>query len=246
AFGCASQSTAPTHTLIPSGYESLTGKGCRRPLPCRYNGLVTVSSWQPADLLERVAREPIAVLRKGIGAAPFLIVRLDDFSNDLGVGLAAADEAANRQRFNRALKSTLQLSPGMTEQLRVMRTQEVFLPKGGEEDDPQRGGFPVPEWLNVRCYVVRLSNRADGATPLSIGRDTSHKIVLQHPSVSATHAHLTVGAELSLRDAQSRNGTFINGAQVKGAIPLQVGDRIKFGAVHTVLCSADDLWHAVR
>jgi pSer/pThr/pTyr-binding forkhead associated (FHA) protein len=51
---------------------------------------------------------------------------------------------------------------------------------------------------------------------------------------------------LSLRDANSRNGTFVNGTQVKGTVPLQVGDRIKFGAVQTVLCSADELWHAVR
>jgi pSer/pThr/pTyr-binding forkhead associated (FHA) protein len=93
---------------------------------------------------------------------------------------------------------------------------------------------------------VRLSNRSEIGEPLSIGRDTSHKIVLQHPSVSASHAHLTVSPELSLRDAKSRNGTFVNGAVIKGSVTLQVGDRIKFGAVQSVLCSADDLWKAVR
>jgi hypothetical protein len=186
-------------------------------------------------------------MRLGIGAAPFLIVRLDDFNNDLGLGLAAADEAANRQRFSRALKSTLQISSGMTEQLRVLRAQELSLPKPVDDIRSEaRAGFPVPEWLGARCYVVRLTNRAEGATPLSIGRDTSHKIVLHHASVSSTHAHLTVGAELSLCDANSRNGTFVNGAPVKGTVPLQVGARIKFGAVQTVLCGAAELWHAVR
>lgn len=186
-------------------------------------------------------------MRKGIGAAPFLIVRLDDFSPDLGLGLATADEEVNRQRWNRSIKSTLQISVAMTEQLRAMRTQEVVMPKPGDEQWEQaRAGFPVPEWLNARCYVVRLSNRDDAEEPLGIGRDTIHKIVLQHPSVSATHAQLILAPELSLRDAKSRNGTFVNGSPITGTVRLQLGDRIKFGAVQTVLCSAEDLWQAVR
>ena len=198
-------------------------------------------------MLEAIARDSLAIVRKGIGSAPFLIVRLDDFSNDLGLGLAAADEAAARRRFSRALKSTLQISVGMTEQLRVGRSDEQSSPKPGEgkasESPP---GFPVPEWLKARCYVVRLSGRSEGNAPITIGRDTSHKIVLQHPSVSATHAQLTIGPELSLRDAKSRNGTFVNGKKVAGTVPLQVRDRIKFGAVQALLCSADELWYAVR
>lgn len=208
---------------------------------------MTVSSWQPLDLLEAAAREPLAVFRKGIGAAPFLIVRLDDFSNDLELGLATCDEAASRQRFSRSIKSTLQISVGMTEQLHALRTEKVLLPMGDEENPAApRPGFPMPAWLNARCYAVRLSARAEADAPLSIGRDPSHKIVLQHPSVSAHHAQLRVGPELSLRDTKSRNGTFVNGAQVKGTTLLQVGDKIKFGAVQAVLCSADDLWYAVR
>jgi hypothetical protein len=213
----------------------------------RYNTEVTVPLWQPPALLEAVARDPLALLRKGMGAAPFLIVRLDDFSNDLGLGLAASDEAANRRRFRGSIKSTLQISIGMTEQLRVPRLEEQSAGKpGASKANEPRPGFPVPEWLIARCYVVRLSNRSEGGAPLTIGRDTSHKIVLVHPSVSATHAQLTVGPELSLLDTKSRNGTFVNGKQVKGAVPLQVGDRIKFGAVQALICSADDLWYAVR
>jgi hypothetical protein len=220
---------------------------CLHTQASRYNTQVAVSSWQPAELLASFAREPLTLLRKNIGSAPFLIVRLDDFSNDLQLGLAAADEAANRKRFSRAIKSTLQISTGMTEQLRIMHTQDYATAKHTEpEPSEPRAGFPVPEWLSTRCYVIRLSGRADGPAPLSIGRDTSHKIVLQHPSVSATHAQLTVGPELSLRDAKSRNGTLVNGVPITSAVPLKVGDRIKFGAVHTVLCGADELWHAVR
>jgi hypothetical protein len=192
----------------------------------RYNTEVTVPLWQPPALLEAVARDPLALLRKGMGAAPFLIVRLDDFSNDLGLGLAASDEAANRRRFRGSIKSTLQISIGMTEQLRVPRLEE------------QSAGKPGASKAN--------EPRSEGGAPLTIGRDTSHKIVLVHPSVSATHAQLTVGPELSLLDTKSRNGTFVNGKQVKGAVPLQVGDRIKFGAVQALICSADDLWYAVR
>ena len=190
-------------------------------------------------------------MRKGVGAAPFLIVRLDDFSNDLRNGLAVADELADRQRFSRAIKSTLQIAIS-PEQLRGLRaqTQEVSLPlpsPGADEaSKAARAGFPVPEWLSARCYVVRLSSRSEGGAPLTLGRDPSHNIVLQHPSVSATHAYLTVSPELALRDAKSRNGTLVNGAPIKGPVALKVGDKIKLGAVQTVLCSAEDLWQAVR
>lgn len=234
---CRYQLHPPDPSSVCAGWNS----GSCQLRACRYNAVVTVTSWQPLDLLATVARDPLARFRNNIGAAPFLIVRLDDFSNDLGQGLAAADEAANRRRFSRAIKSTLQISTSVTEQLRVVRSEQPSSPKRG--DGP---GFPVPEWLNARCYVVRLSSRGEGNAPLSIGRDTSHKIVLQHPSVSATHAELTVSPELTLRDAKSRNGTFVNGAKIQGAVPVKVGDRIKFGAVQTVLCSADDLWYAVR
>lgn len=175
----------------------------------RYNDVVPVSSWQPADLLALIAREPLANMRKGVGASPFLIVRLDDFSNDLELGLAAADEAANRRRLNRSIKSTLQISVGMTDGVRVINTQDLSQARAHPERPGGTRGFPAPEWLNARCYVVRLSNRAETGEPLSIGRDTNLKIVLQHPSVSAAHAQLIVSPELSLLDTKSRNGTFI-------------------------------------
>lgn len=211
---------------------------------------MAVPSWQPTELLDQIASDPLAVLRNGVGTAPFLIVRLDDFSNDLGIGLAAADEAADRKRFSRAIKSTLQISVGMTEQMRVLGSRDLppLSPNHAEEAaSGARAGFPVPEWLSARCYVVRLSGRSENKAPLAIGRDPSHHVVLQHPSVSATHAYLTLGPQLSLRDANSRNGTLVNRVPIKGTVvPLQLGQRIKFGAVQTVLCSAEDLWHALR
>lgn len=211
---------------------------------------MTVDFWQPTDLLERVAREPLALIRSELGHAPLLVVRLDDFSNDLGLGLAAADQVAHRRRANRAIKTTLQLSPVMLAQLHALRTEKLSLPPPAQDVASKASGppagFPAPEWLNARCYVVRLAHRSDGAAPLSIGRDGSHDIVLQHPSVSATHALLQVGEELSLRDAKSRNGTWVNDAPVTDWAPVRVGDRIKFAAVQAVLCSVDDLWRALR
>ena len=117
----------------------------------RYNTVVTVPLWQPPDLLESVARDPLPLLRKGMGSVPFLVVRLDDFSNDLGLGLAASDEAANRRRFRGSIKSTLQISVGMTEQLRVARVEEQVAAKpDASKSSTPRAGFPVPEWLKAR------------------------------------------------------------------------------------------------
>jgi hypothetical protein len=210
-----------------------------------------VSSWQPSDLVERMLREPLDAFLQNIDATPYLVVRLDDFSNDLGAGLADADSVTKRKRLRDVSHATLHLSAAVTEQLRVARAASMQTVPNRmliREAPPPARGFPAPELLSSKCYIVQLSTRSERPGPLSIGRDTTHNIVLLHPSVSSTHAFLTLGRETTLRDGPSRNGSFVNGVQVAGSVPVTVhaGDRIKLGAVQMVLCSAADLWQAAH
>jgi S1-C subfamily serine protease len=49
--------------------------------------------------------------------------------------------------------------------------------------------------------------------------------------VSRVHAELVVGGSggLALRDAESRNGTFLNGERIAGEVPIRIGDKIMLG-----------------
>ena len=64
---------------------------------------------------------------------------------------------------------------------------------------------------------------------VTIGRDHSSDIVVNHSSVSRHHAELTFhGTYRSLSDLRSTNGSFVNGQQIQSQI-LKSGDRIKIG-----------------
>ena len=66
------------------------------------------------------------------------------------------------------------------------------------------------------------------------GRDSSCELVLGHPTVSRLHARLELAVDglISVEDAGSRNGTFLNRndnwIQVRKVI-LCIGDRVRFG-----------------
>lgn len=72
--------------------------------------------------------------------------------------------------------------------------------------------------------------------PTQIGRETTNPIALDDTQASRLHA--TVWEQqgtLYLRDENSRNGTFVNGARVQ-EIALKPGDQIRIGnTVLTVL-----------
>lgn len=84
------------------------------------------------------------------------------------------------------------------------------------------------------CLIVRKGPSPgeqfflDRAT-VSIGRDPASDIFLNDMTVSRTHAILSVvGAEVSVRDAGSLNGTYVNGVCVDSAV-LCNGDLLQIG-----------------
>jgi DNA-binding winged helix-turn-helix (wHTH) protein len=65
-----------------------------------------------------------------------------------------------------------------------------------------------------------------------IGRAPDATIRIDSPGVSRHHARVLVsGRSATLEDAESKNGTFLNGTRIMTATPLSDGDQIKVGRV---------------
>ena len=66
----------------------------------------------------------------------------------------------------------------------------------------------------------------------SIGRSPSCEITLSHPQISKKHARLEVYKDkIIIADMESRNGTFVNGVQIKSKI-LRLKDQISIYYIH--------------
>jgi DNA-binding winged helix-turn-helix (wHTH) protein len=69
-----------------------------------------------------------------------------------------------------------------------------------------------------------------------LGRDKNAVAWVDDPSVSRHHARILVAAgRATLEDLGSKNGTFLNGDPVEGAVELSDGDQIQVGRAAMVL-----------
>ena len=98
----------------------------------------------------------------------------------------------------------------------------------------------------LRPYGVTLLAMASGkryeakGTRIRLGRGRECEVQPVETSdtiVSRIHAELTVGPSggLVLRDAQSKNGTFLNGERIVQPMPVRLGDKIMLGQGGPVL-----------
>lgn len=88
--------------------------------------------------------------------------------------------------------------------------------------------FVKPEFAAHSCDLP------EGKT--TVGRSSKNTLVLNDPSVSAMHCEVLVSwNEVILRDPGSSNGTWVAGVRVKGQLPANHGDLIRFGAVEARL-----------
>ena len=69
----------------------------------------------------------------------------------------------------------------------------------------------------------------------TVGRATGADFIVDAPLVSRVHCRFTAlpGGELEVRDLNSTNGTFVNGARIDNAV-LAPGDRVQVGRVEIV------------
>ncbi|WP_158545355.1 FHA domain-containing protein [Bremerella cremea] len=88
--------------------------------------------------------------------------------------------------------------------------------------------------LALQIYSANYGNRRvwlDGSQVVRIGRTTKSELTVpDDPHLSGLHFSISrEGDQVVLKDLQSRNGTFVNGAKVGAAIQLHDGDVIVAG-----------------
>jgi FHA domain len=123
--------------------------------------------------------------------------------------------------------------------LRSVPEDETFVP-GGRGGAERNGSGPRTEDQNGFSGLVVESSEilapntcfevVDGT--VSIGRSTMSDIVLKNDDyASGRHARLIRhGGLLYVEDADSTNGTYVNGRKTVGATPLRSGDRVRVGS----------------
>jgi pSer/pThr/pTyr-binding forkhead associated (FHA) protein len=87
-------------------------------------------------------------------------------------------------------------------------------------------------WRSGGAELVQL-----GTERITVGRSDGNTIVLADDSqVSRVHAVVEqLGGAWSVRDVNSRNGTFVNGTRVSGEARLSAGDELRIGRTRIVL-----------
>lgn len=67
---------------------------------------------------------------------------------------------------------------------------------------------------------------------VSIGRNTTNLITIEHPTVSGKHCCLIrEGRRFSIQDLGATNGTRVNGAEITDAAPISPKDLLQIGSV---------------
>lgn len=111
-----------------------------------------------------------------------------------------------------------------------MSREPVSFPKPAppESGARPRGGFVV-RFHGASFAIVRRET--------VIGRGASADIVIEGELISRRHAVLLLleSGGLAVEDLESRNGTRVNGAEVRGRAPLAIGDRLEVGGAELVI-----------
>ena len=95
--------------------------------------------------------------------------------------------------------------------------------------------------LVVRSGSLKGQRLAIRTPVVNIGRADYNDLVLPDESVSTTHAKLQRREGVwILVDLDSTNGTFVDGDQIKGEVPLAPGATVRFGEIGTVFEPTDE------
>jgi hypothetical protein len=204
----------------------------------------TVHTLKPQSLVQEATSLDLRTFLAKYGDAPLLLVRIPAGDTEIELGLAAAN-GPNTKPGRAATPKPLPFNTGFQDeppsamsQKPAMVEPRIALRRRLEKDDY----FAVP--LHKREDSDAISDR------ISVGRAHNKDVVLRHSSISKFHAWFEVdeGQTVYVADADSTNGTQLNGQALKSktTTALAPGDSITFGAIETVLCTADVLWSCLN
>jgi hypothetical protein len=111
----------------------------------------------------------------------------------------------------------------------------------------------VPPMPNYLVFPVKSAGRSPYSSYISVGRTPNNDVVIEDASLSKFHAYLRADerGEVTLQDAGSRNGTFVDDVPVRtrergSAATLHPGARVRFGRVDLVFLRCEELYRLLR
>ena len=125
--------------------------------------------------------------------------------------------------------------------------QDENQPDPNQQKDPN-AVVDIPPEMQPR-FVVISSNFAGREyhitkSKVTIGRNPTSDIQIEHQSVSGTHAEVRRNprGDFEIRDLGSSNGTKINGMPINDVYRLSSGDAVVLGHVAMRFCAPGDFW----
>jgi len=103
----------------------------------------------------------------------------------------------------------------------------------------------------ARVLPIRKADRNSFAHMITVGRAANNDVVVEHTAVSKFHAYFQRGpaGELTIQDADSSNGTSVEGVQLEARSPVRVQSGtvvVLGGAVQLEVLEPEDLYERVR
>ena len=97
---------------------------------------------------------------------------------------------------------------------------------------------PIQRDQHSHSVIKKPFSLRDGT--LTIGRNPSSDIYIEHPTVSWLHATLTIqGSTWTIKDNKSSNGTFVDGSKIRTSL-LTPQRKLRIGAVEINLSQSND------
>jgi FHA domain len=196
----------------------------------------------PPELVEAATTRSQTSFLALYGASLLLLVRIGEGDAELAIGLSMSRDG-----------------PGSTAEPMQFHTvvqgrDETPIPRTRTRTRPEDPAALVQLMGEAHHFAVPLCKREEAdamsADRITVGRARNKDLVMRHASVSKFHAWFETDAagSLQLTDAGSRNLTRVNGEPLppREHKRIEPGDRVRFGAVDCVVCSAEVLWAAVR
>lgn len=178
----------------------------------------------------------------GNKAKQFLVIVLDGVNSELALGLSEAHPGEGDGLPFRTAGLTSQFGP-VDSQGRPSRPSMI------PQDESMSVATKLSALIGVPCWILPLRKRAEAAflNSISVGRARNHDVVLRHASVSKFHANLEMeDGRLYVKDAGSRNHTFLNHERVLSRAEVRAGDNLRFGWVEALLVDDEALWKALQ